>query len=315
METPSRLSKTMLLLVAAYLLAACTSPPKQLEKFSGGWLVNGRVTPHALIADVPRHARSPRLAVVLGGGGLRGYAHIGVLQALNDAGIYPDMVVGTSIGALIGAAYASGLTPAQLWQQANSVNMISLADIAWQGPGFVKGEALAQWTNSLVKEQRIDKFPTQFAAVTTDAQLAIPYVITAGDAGEAIRASASIPGVFLPVSSSGHPFIDGGVTALVPVKTARALGAEVVIAVDIYCHGPRYSPSSAVGMWLTVAQMQSCIIAQPEASSADILIAPAVTPASLSSKKERETVRQLGYDATVAQLTRLRKTLQQNQKS
>lgn len=299
-------------LLAGSLLGACAGAPERADKIlEGAWLVNGTLQTTAAASTSKPSLTGPRVAVVLGGGGLRGYAHIGVLQALQEAGIHPDLVVGTSIGAIIGATYASGTSPDQLWQQANTLHVSTLADHAWSGPGFVKGEALERWANDLVGERPIESFPVRFAAVTTDIDQSLPYVITRGDAGEALRASAAIPGVFLPVQSSGHMFVDGGVTSLVPVQAARALGADVVIAVDIYCHGPRYPSSSAVSLWLRVSQIQSCLLSGPEAESADVLIAPAITPARVGDAEGRELARRLGHEATVAALPALQAALKQ----
>lgn len=252
----------------------------------------------------------PRLSLVLGGGGLRGYAHIGVLQALDDAGIKPDMVVGTSIGSIIGAAYAAGNTPGQIWQMATTLRVLSLADLNIHGPAFVRGDALANWADKLVGGKTIDRFPVRFAAVATELDLSLPFVITSGDAGQALRASAAIPGVFLPVESHGLTLVDGGVSALIPVRAARALGADVVIAVDIYCHGQRYPITSAFSVLLRVSQAQTCLLARPEADSADVLITPAVKPAGIYDAEGRETARQLGYQATVEKLPLIRSALE-----
>lgn len=294
------------------ILVACAGVPKSAQPgFEGHWLVDGTLQAPATEPLAPPSHAKPRVALVLGGGGLRGFAHIGVLQALEEAGVRPDLVVGTSIGAIIGAAYASGSSPTQLWQQANTMRVRSLADVTVSGPGFVKGEALARWADGLVGGQAIERFPVRFAAMATDLERARPYVITQGDAGQALRASAAIPGVFLPVQADGLTLVDGGVTALVPVRAARALGADVVIAVDIYCHGPQYPQSSPVSMWLRVSQAQSCLLSGPEAASADVLIAPAIAPAGMDDAEGRETARRLGHEAAVAQLPALLSVLQQ----
>lgn len=298
------------LLLAAGLLGACAGTTELIHKdFEGAWLIDGtlQATPAASAAGTSTVA--PRVALVLGGGGLRGYAHIGVLQALEDAGIHPDLVVGTSIGAIVGAAYASGTSPDRLWLQANTMRVRTLADIALSGPGFVKGEALSRWANTLVGERPIESFPVRFAAVATDIDRSLPFVITRGNTGEALRASAAIPGVFLPVQSAGHVLVDGGVASLVPVWAARALGADVVIAVDIYCHGPQYPSSSAVSMWLRVSQVQSCLLSGPEAASADVLITPAIAPAGIDDAEGREAARRLGHAAAIAALPALQAAL------
>lgn len=125
--------------------------------------------------------RRPVVAIVLGGGGLRGYAHIGVLQALEEIGFDPDIVVGTSIGAIVGAPYAAGASPGELWTSAEDTRVYSLADLTAAGTGFVKGEALARWVDSLVAGKPIEHFPKRFAAVASDLERSIPVILTQGE--------------------------------------------------------------------------------------------------------------------------------------
>jgi NTE family protein len=112
--------------------------------------------------------------------------------------------------------------------------------------------------------------------------------------------------VFLPVRSAGNELVDGGVTSVVPVRAARALGADIVIGVDIYCHGPRYRASSVFSMWLKVMQTQSCLLADAELAEADLVIAPSVAPAGLDDAAGRESARRLGYEAASAAVPALR---------
>jgi NTE family protein len=258
--------------------------------------------------EVADHRR-PVVAIALGGGGMRGYAHIGVLQGLEEIGIQPDIVVGTSIGAIVGASYAAGATPAQLWQRAENTNVFSLADITLGGPGLLKGEALANWTDSLVDNVPIERFPKRFAAVASDLDRSVPVVLTTGDAGQAIRASAAVPGVFLPVRYQGGELVDGGVMSVVPIRTARAMGADIVIGVDIYCHGPRYQSKSIWTTLLRVAQAQTCLISQNELAEADVLITPAVSPVGANDADGRERARQAGYDAAKSAAPQLKAVL------
>ncbi|MGM3185878.1 patatin-like phospholipase family protein [Musicola paradisiaca] len=299
----------MMILLAIIAMCACSSSPRHAG-FQGAWLTDTHLRTRPEPSSPVVAPRPARLALALGGGGLRGYAHVGVLQALEEAGIHPDMVVGTSVGALVGAAYASGVSPAELWHIADGASLSSLADVSMAGPGFIRGEALAGWTNKLVGGKTIEHFPSRFAAVATDLNHALPFVITAGDAGEAVRASAAIPGIFLPVRADGNQFVDGGVVSLVPVLAARALGAQIVVAVDIYCHGPGYDTHSAVAMILRVSQVQSCRLADQELAFADVVIAPSVSPASMNSADGREQARHAGYLAAKASLPALLRTLQ-----
>ncbi|WP_407191851.1 patatin-like phospholipase family protein [Citrobacter amalonaticus] len=299
----------LLLLMVCSLFGCGTVDHSARRSISGSLLADGNLQDPG-VASFSAVSTRPRISLVLGGGGLRGYAHIGVLQALDDAGIKPDMVVGTSIGSIIGAAYAAGNTPGQIWQMATTLRVLSLADLNIHGPAFVRGDALANWADRLVGGKTIERFPVRFAAVATELDLSLPYVITSGDAGQALRASAAIPGIFLPVESYGLTLVDGGVSALVPVRAARALGADVVIAVDIYCHGQRYPVTSAFSVLLRVSQAQTCLLARPEADSADVLITPAVKPAGIHDTEGRETARQLGYQATVEKLPLIRSALE-----
>ncbi len=288
------------------LLTACAAP-------SGGVRVTGHGL-EALAAEAPPRGSAPHpvLAFALGGGGLRGYAHLGVLHALEEAGIRPDIVVGTSVGAIVGAAYAAGASPAALWQQVTTMRLMSLADVTLLGPGVIKGDALARWANDLVGHLPIERFPLRFAAVASDLNRAEPIAITSGDAGQAARASAAIPGVFLPVAYEDGELVDGGVTALVPVRVARALGADLVIAVDIYCHGPRYSADSVLTTLFLVSQTQSCLLADAELAEADVVIAPPVGPAGIDDAKSREEARDLGYTAAKAVLPAIKALLQRH---
>lgn len=319
MKAPSRWSGLLVTatLIVSGLLTACVTAPQRDARLDGAWLIDGRLQSSAMQhsasdgdARTGRSRESATLAIALGGGGMRGYAHIGVLQALEDAGIHPRLVVGTSIGAVIGAAYASGASPEELWKRATTARVRSLADVTLTGPGFVKGDALASWINELVGNQPIELFPSKFAAIATDIDRSMPFVITGGDAGQAARASAAIPGVFLPVWSSGTELIDGGVTSLVPIRAARALGADIVIGVDIYCHGPRYEPGSVLSMWLKVSQTQSCLLSAAELAEADVVIAPSVAPAGIDDVAGREVARRMGYEATRVAIPALRARLE-----
>lgn len=244
----------------------------------------------------------PIVALVLGGGGLRGFAHIGVLRALEEAGVRPDVVVGTSAGALVGAAYASGMTPDEIESAARSIKLSSLIDLTWSSSGFMRGNNLAAWVNNITNGVDIEKFPIRFAAVATDLQSGQAVLIDSGSAGRAIQASAAVPGVNVPVPYKNGHLIDGGITSLVPVRFARAMGADFVIAVDIYCNAPRNEGLSIPTILSKVMHTQSCLVAAPEMAQADVLIAPTIKVSSMSDKDEQERAIRAGYDATRAVL-------------
>lgn len=247
----------------------------------------------------------PVVALVLGGGGLRGFAHVGVLHALEEADIRPDIVVGTSAGAVVGAAYASGMTPDQIESTARRVELPSLIDLTWASGGFMRGDKLAKWVDTVTAGVPIERFPVRFAAIATDLKSETPVLIDSGAAGRAIQASAAVPGVNVPVPYERGHLVDGGITSLVPVRAARAMGADVVIAVDIYCQGPRSKGLSLPSVLSRVMRTQSCLVAAPEMAEADLLIAPAVSVSGMSAKDEQDRAIRAGYEAARATLPRL----------
>lgn len=296
--------KAVAWLIAASLLVGCAMVPRE-----------GGPAPHDLQAvrldQRPAPEQSAQLALVLGGGGLRGYAHLGVLQALEEAGIRPDLVVGSSAGAIVGAAYASGLQPAQLLAAARDLQVISLIDFSPGDGGLMRGERIAAWVDDLVAQQPIQRLAIRYAAVATDLQSGEPVVIERGPTGAAAQASAAVPGVAAPlVLADGTQLVDGGLSSLVPVRTARALGAKAVIAVDIYCHSPRAEGRSALAIAGRALQGQNCRLAAAEIDEADVLVAPAVRMTSLSNRDELEAAVQAGYLATQAALPRIRAMLE-----
>lgn len=253
----------------------------------------------------------PVVALVLGGGGLRGFAHVGVLQALEEAGIRPDLVVGTSVGSVVGAAYASGLTAAQVEQAARSIVPSSLIDFTLSTSGLMRGEHIARWVGGITGHAPIERFPIRFAAVATDLQSGRPVAITTGPAGQAVQASAAVPGVTVPVPYRGGHLVDGGSASLVPVRLARAMGANTVIAVDIYCNeeAPAGQPGStgALGVMHRVMRGQSCQGAQAEMAEADVVIAPRLVAPGLSDQQSHERAMRAGYEAASAALASMGK--------
>jgi NTE family protein len=246
--------------------------------------------------------RGPTVALVLGGGGLRGFAHIGVLRALEEAGIKPDIVVGTSAGALVGAAYASGLSAAQIESAARAVKLSSLIDWTLDSGGIMRGDNLAGWVDTLTARVPIENFPLRFAAVATDLEREQAVLLDRGSAGRAIQASAAVPGITVPVPYRDGHLIDGGVTSLVPVRFARAMGADVVIAVEIYCQGVRADGRGALTVMRRVMHTQSCLVAAGEMAEADILIAPTISVSGISAREEQERAIQVGHEAARAAL-------------
>ena len=178
----------------------------------------------------------PKVALVLGGGGAKGFAHVGVIKALEANGIKPTLVVGTSIGSLVGSLYASGYTPAQLERLALTTTDSELTDFTLSNQGFIEGIKLKNFINAKVGGRPIESFPIHFAAVAAEKHTLKKAVFTTGDAGLAVQASCSVPNIFIAPripEKVGKKYIDGGVVSLVPVDSARDLGADIIIAVDV----------------------------------------------------------------------------------
>ncbi len=180
-----------------------------------------------------------KVGLTLGSGGARGSAHVGVLKVLEENKIRPDVIVGTSMGAEVGGAYAAGIEVdelAAIWQSMTFGRVVKtlLPTIPWSG--WSSGGEVLRTIRRLVGDLIIEELPLTYAAVATDLQTGLPYTITEGSLAQAIRASLSVPGLFTPVWIDGHLLIDGGVSNPVPVDVTRQLGAEMVIAVDVLVH-------------------------------------------------------------------------------
>ena len=177
----------------------------------------------------------PRVGVALGSGSARGLAHIGVLRALQEAGINVHCVAGTSMGAVVGAVYASGKIERMAERLANLdwAGIVALLDPVFPRSGLIDGQRVAEFVRAHVPGALIEDLALPFAAVATDWETGAEVVAQSGDLTEAVRASIAVPGIVTPVRSNGRLLVDGGLVNPVPVSVARALGAEVVIAVDL----------------------------------------------------------------------------------
>lgn len=176
------------------------------------------------------------LGLVLGGGAAKGYAHIGVLKVLEEEGIQPDLIVGASMGALIGGFYAAGYTAQEIADVARTVD----ADrkrwlFAWQlsKKGFVDGTNVIRYIEKYLNNKKIEKLPIKFAVVTSDIEKYKEVVISTGNLIKAIRAAIAIPGVFTPLEYKGRVLIDGGFVNPLPIRVAQQLGAKKIIAVNV----------------------------------------------------------------------------------
>ncbi len=177
----------------------------------------------------------PTIGLALGGGAARGFAHIGVLRTLLARNIVPDVIVGTSIGAVAGGCYASGqLDTLEDWaRQLTKRGILGYLDVSFSGAGLIGGNRLANRLDEAIGETLIDKLPVRFAAITTEVGTGHEIWLTRGRMVEALRASYALPGIFPPVRLGGRWLVDGALVNPVPVSAARALGARLVIAVNL----------------------------------------------------------------------------------
>ncbi|MDZ4199764.1 MAG: patatin-like phospholipase family protein [Kiritimatiellia bacterium] len=189
--------------------------------------------------------RKPVLGLVLGSGGARGWAHLGVLRQLKAQGIHPDLVVGTSIGALVGATYAARHTET-LEQVARGLDWKRMLHyfVEWNLPraGLLDGIRIERWMHEILGRQSISSLPLPFCAVATDLERGAEIPLREGDLIQAVRASFSIPGIFTPVQRDGRTLVDGGLVNPLPVSVARDMGADRVIAVEINLRQPTAVP-------------------------------------------------------------------------
>ena len=192
--------------------------------------------------DLPVTKR-PRIGLALGGGAARGFAHIGILRTLLANGIVPDIVVGTSIGAVVGGSYASGhLDTLEEWARGLLPrNIFGYLDIRLNGSGLIGGDKLAAQLDASIGKVRIEDLPLKFAAVSTEVKTGHEIWLTHGRLTDAMRASYALPGIFAPMLIGNRWLVDGALVNPVPVSAARALGAEIVIAcnvsTDVFGHG------------------------------------------------------------------------------
>lgn len=238
------------------------------------------------VATPPVVERPPaKIALALGGGAARGFAHIGVIKALEAQGISADIVVGTSAGSVVGALYASGLNGFQIQELSMNMHQDQVLDgsglyrciaetIISAKRGCIKGQALEDFVNKNVRYRPIERLEKLFAAVATHLSTGEMMVFRTGNTGLAVRASSSVPVVFQPVTINGQDYVDGGLVAPVPASVARTLGADFVIAVDI---SDRPQDRSTAGisdiLWQTFSIFGQTIN-RHEQTSADILVRP-----------------------------------------
>ncbi len=250
-----------------------------------------------------------KIGLALGGGAARGFAHIGVIKALEAQGIVPDIIVGTSAGAVVGALYASGLSGFDLQKVALDIDEAQIGDWSLPDRGVFKGEALQNFVNRAVANRPLEKLPRSFGVVATDLKSGESALFRSGNTGMAVRASSAVPGVFQPVNINGHDYVDGGLVSPIPVRAARSLGANFVIAVDISANPRDARTSSTFEVLLQTFAIMGQSISRYEKAEADIVIRPltAELPATDFAGRHRAVLE--GEKATAAAMADIKDRL------
>ncbi len=233
-----------------------------------------------LASCAPKEIKPPqkpaKIALVLGAGASRGFAHIGVLKVLESNKIPIHMIVGTSAGSFVGSLYAYGFNAFQLQKMSFSIEKGDIIDITIPDNGFVKGDRLEEYINNLLNNTPMEKLRIPFYAVATDIQNGQEVVFGRGNTGKAVRASCSIPGIFRPVKIDERIFVDGGVVSPVAVDAARRYGADFVIAVDISSGIENRPPEGTIETILQSISIMYSKLSSIQLSKADIIIRPKV---------------------------------------
>ncbi|MEY4563309.1 MAG: hypothetical protein RLZZ618_2586 [Pseudomonadota bacterium] len=242
----------------------------------------------SLVAPKPS-PRPPRIGLALGGGAARGFAHIGIIQVLEENGIKPDLVVGTSAGSVVAALYASGKNGAALAVTAESMDEAAFADWSFPGRGLIRGEALAKFVRDNTGGKQIEGMRMPLGIVATDLDNGNPILFQRGDTGAAVRASSAVPAVFMPVRIGTREYVDGGLVSPVPVRFAKQMGADLVIAVDISAVPDGAVTTDPMRMLLQTFSIMGRSINTFELREADVVMRPrlsGVSSANFAARKQ-----------------------------
>lgn len=264
-------------------------------------------SPTALLSIPPMNP-PPKIALVLGSGGPRGYAHIGVMKVLEEAGIEYDLVVGSSVGSLIGSFWANGYSASQIDELSKQGGPLTVFDFSlFADRGWIHGQRLQNFVNERLSHQKIEAMPKKFIAVATRIQDKQPVFFNSGNVGVAVRASSAVSKVFSPVGIQGIEYEDGDESLPVAVRAARQAGATFVIAVDVTAL-PGSAPSNTPEARLEREIKRRAKI-DPELLNADFVIHPdmgfSTTPTSSFFKQARQS----GEDTAKLLLPKLKQAI------
>lgn len=253
--------------------------------------------------------KTVKIGLALGGGAARGFAHIGVIKTLEAQGIVPDIIVGTSAGSVVGSLYASGKDGFELQKVAIKLDESKISDWSMPDRGLLKGEALQNFVNEAVAQRPLEGLKKPFAAVATNLKTGESVVFRTGNTGMAVRASSTVPGVFQPVTISGNEYVDGGLSSLIPVRAARQMGADVVIAVDISARPSDKPLRGTLDILLQTFTIMGQSLSRYELKEADVVIRPKVDGVGSTDFQARHDSILEGERAAQAALPQIREAL------
>lgn len=312
--------RTVVLGVLGAALAACQTPPAapgaaptapppapQPPAAPATAPVSESGTPApAPVAPTRPPQRPPRIGLALGGGAARGFAHIGVIQVLEEAGIRPELVVGTSAGSLVAALYASGRSGQELAATALTMDEGTLTDWAFPSRGVIRGEALARYVREQTGGRTIEQMPMPLGIVATDLDSGAPVLFQRGDTGVAVRASSAVPAVFQPVKIGDREYVDGGLVSPVPVRYARQMGAEMVIAIDISSPPDGNPTGDSFKLLMQTVAIMMRSINRFELREADIVLRPTLTGVASADFNSRVRALRAGREVATQMLAEVK---------
>ncbi|MEQ1246896.1 patatin-like phospholipase family protein [Acinetobacter soli] len=291
------------------ILAGCQhAPVEKHQPIAQPLLETQRDQVAASFASIKQ--QRPVVALVLGSGGARGYAHIGVIEVLEQHGIRPDFIVGTSAGSIVGAIYASGKTSSELRDIALNLKVGDVRELTLDKKGFFDGKKVEDYVNQQVNHQPLEHMKIPMFVVATELKQGKQTIFNQGNTGQAVRASISIPSMFVPTKIQNKEYVDGGLVSPVPVEVARSLGADVVIAVDILAQPIHTETTNIWGLFNQNINIMQNRLADEELKHADIVIQPELyEKAHIFDVKEREATIQAGINAAQKKLDAIQTAL------
>lgn len=253
-----------------------------------------------------------KVGLALGAGAVRGLAHVGVLQVLQEEKIPIDLITGTSIGSMIGAFYAAGTDIYLLGKLAQELQWKQLVDLNFCRNGLINGKEIFGFIRLLTQNKEFSQLNIPFAAVATDLRSGEEVILREGLVAEAVRASISLPGIFIPLELEGRLLVDGGLVSRLPVRAAKELGADIVIGVDLPTDLTANRTTNIMEIILQTITIMDCEINRLKATQADLIITPAVEEVALTALHRSEECVELGRKAALEALPQINQLLAEN---